>query len=170
MEEHLQVGIIVDSFGLDGTIKIKSSTTKGEIRYKKGNELLLVNNDEIVCKLHVLSRRSNGMFDFVKFEEINSKEEALSKKGMEIQTLKDSSVLKKGEYFYSDLRGCQIVDNKTKNILGVVKEVEEFPAQITLRVKRENLTDFFVPFIKEFIVEVDIENKTILINVFEGML
>ena len=60
--------------------------------------------------------------------------------------------------------------DEKKNILGIVKNVEEFPAQITLRVSRKNGKDFFVPFIKQFIKNVDIRNKQIEIVVLEGML
>ena len=83
--------------------------------------------------------------------------------------IKDNKDLEKNSYFYSDLRGCKVID-ESKNVLGNVKEVEEFPAQVTLRVKRDNKPDFFVPFIKEFIKEVDIDEKTITIHVLEGML
>ena len=54
--------------------------------------------------------------------------------------------------------------------VGVVKEVEEFPAQLTLRVKRAGKEDFFVPFVKAFIKRVDINKKEIEINIIEGML
>ena len=55
--------------------------------------------------------------------------------------------------------------NSNHEILGKVSKVEEFPAQITLRVQRKGKPDFFVPFIKQFIINVDIENKEIIINV-----
>ena len=75
----------------------------------------------------------------------------------------------KDTYFYSDLRGCKIID-KNGNNLGIVKEIEEFPAQITLRVSRQGKPDFFVPFIEVFIAKIDIKNKEITINVMEGLL
>ena len=90
-------------------------------------------------------------------------------KGFELLVEKNYSDLKVGYYFYSDLIGCSIVDDN-KNKLGIVSKVEEFPAQLTLRVKRNNKPDFFVPFIKQFIINVDIVKKEITINVLEGML
>ena len=64
---------------------------------------------------------------------------------------------------------CDVYDTESR-LLGKVKRVEEFPAQITLRVSRNDKPDFFVPFIKEFIDNVDINNKKIIIKVMEGML
>ena len=57
-----------------------------------------------------------------------------------------------------------------KELENLVKEVEEFPAQITLRVKSLKGKDFFVPFIEAFIKNVDVESKKIIIHFMEGML
>ena len=105
----------------------------------------------------------------MKLDGINTPEEAKALKGYEIHVIKDQKDLEKDTYFYSDLRGCDIVD-ETGNILGSVSEVEEFPAQLTLRVKRKGKPDFFVPFVKQFIKSVDIENKRIVIEIIEGLL
>lgn len=168
--EYLSLGKIIDAFALDGTVKLMSTTDNAKKRYQKGNKVFLFNpkNHERV-ELTVVSYRASGQIDFVKFEEIKTKEEALSFKGFEIQVIKDSNDLNEGYYFYSDLRGCSIID-QSGNTLGIVKEVEEFPAQITLRVGRKGNADFFVPFIKDFIVKVDVESKEIHINLVEGML
>ena len=168
--EYLKLGTINGAFGLDGTLKIFSTTNMGDKRYKKGSIVFIFNpeNNEYE-EYKVLSYRHNGLFDFVKLENINTPEEAISKKGLEIFVIKNRDDLDDGEFFYSDLRGCEICDKSMKK-LGIVKEIEEFPAQLTLRVSRDNGPDFFVPFIEEFIIEVDIDNKRIIINVIEGLL
>ena len=168
--EYLSLGKITDAFGLDGTLKIYSTTNMGEKRYQKGAIVYLFdaeNNQYVPFK--VLNYRHNGLFDFVKLESIDNIEAALSKKGKEIFVEKNQKDLDKNSYFYSDLRGCKVVD-KNGNNLGIVKEIEEFPAQITLRVYRQGKQDFFVPFIEVFIAKIDIENKVITINVMEGLL
>ena len=168
--EYLSLGKITDAFGLDGTLKIYSTTNMGEKRYQKGATVYLldVENNEYI-PFNVLNYRHNGLFDFVKLETIENIEAALSKKGQEIFVEKNVKDLDKDTYFYSDLRGCKIID-KNGNNLGIVKEIEEFPAQITLRVSRQGKPDFFVPFIEVFIAKIDIKNKEITINVMEGLL
>ena len=168
--EYLSLGKITDAFGLDGTLKIYSTTNMGEKRYQKGATVYLldVENNEYI-PFTVLNYRHNGLFDFVKLETIENIEAALSKKGQEIFVEKNVKDLDKDTYFYSDLRGCKIID-KNGNNLGIVKEIEEFPAQITLRVSRQGKPDFFVPFIEVFIAKIDIKNKEITINAMEGLL
>ena len=82
---------------------------------------------------------------------------------------KDYKDMAKDTYYFDDLVGCKILDDNNQE-LGIVSQVEEFPAQLTLRVKRANDNDFLVPFVKAFIKQVDIENKKIFINVIGGLL
>ena len=168
--EYLSLGKIVDSFGVDGTVKIYSTTSFASKRYKGGEKVFLTNPQNQERKeLTVVKFRQKAPFDFVKFVEITTPEEVKELHGYEIQVNKDNRVLEKDTYYYSDLRGCKVVD-ENNNELGIVKEVEEFPAQITLRVSRKNKGDFFVPFIKEFIKNVNISDKIVVINVIEGLL
>lgn len=168
--EYLSLGIIKDSFGLDGTIKIYSTTTQSSKRYSQGNKVYIHNpqSNDYDEKI-VVSFRHSGLFDFVKLEGIDNPEDAKSLKGYEILVIKDRKDLEKGSYFYSDLVGCKIID-KNKKEYGIVSQVEEFPAQLTLRVKRKNGKDYFIPFVKAFIKDIDIENKQITVEIIEGLL
>ena len=131
--EFLRLGKIIDAFSLDGTLKILSSTYFSEKRYQKGNTIYLVspNNERLLYTVE--SFRNTKDIDFVKVREITSKEEALERKGWFVEVEKDYKVLSKDEYYFSDLEQCEVYDTNNK-LLGKVKKVEEFPAQITLRV------------------------------------
>ena len=169
-DEYLLLGYITDAFSLDGTFKVLSKTDFAEKRYQEGNEVFLYQpNTKQRMTVIVESYRGSGQFDFVKVQGINSKEEALEFKGYEIQALKDYKNMDKDTYYFSDLVGCNVMD-ENGTIYGVVKQVEEFPAQLTLRVKRKGQSDFLVPFVKAFIRRVDINKKEIEINIIEGML
>lgn len=168
--EFVSLGTIRDAFGLDGTMKIYSTTTNQKKRYVKDAKVFLYNPQTNERReLTVISFRQNGPFDFLKVNEISSPEEVKLLRGCEIHADKDEIKLEKGMYYYSDLKGCEVYD-LNNNLLGTVKEVEEFPAQLTLRVSRKGKQDFFVPFVEQFIKQVDIENKRILIEIIEGLL
>ena len=168
--EYLSLGKIIGSFGIDGTLKIYSTTNMSSKRYQKGNIVFLYNPQTQEREVHtVLAFRHSGNFDFVKLDGIDNPEVVQSLKSYEIHVEKDQKDLDKDTYFYSDLRGCKVVD-QDGNELGTVREVEEFPAQLTLRVMRSGKQDFFVPFVKQFIKEVNIEKKVILIEKIEGLL
>ena len=166
--EKLLVGYIISSFSLDGTVKILSKTNMSEKRYAKGNKVYLADkNENIVKELTVSSFRRSGELDFVKFEEITTKEEADSYKSYSLLVEKTND-LQKGFYYFSDLEKCNVKNDG--KIIGKVIKVEEFPAQITLRVKSNEGKEFFVPFIKEFIKNVSWESQEIEVVLWEGML
>ena len=169
-DEYLLLGYITDAFSLDGTFKVLSKTDFASKRYQEGKEISLYQpNTKQRMTVTVEHYRSSSQFDFVKVQGVNSKEEALEFKGYEIHALKDYDIVDKDTYYYIDLVGCKVLDEKGQEV-GVVKEVEEFPAQLTLRVERAGKEDFFVPFVKAFIRRVDINKKEIEINVIGGLL
>lgn len=166
--EKLLLGYIISSFSLDGTVKVLSKTNMSEKRYAKGNKIYLADKEENILKeLTVSSFRSAGDIDFVKFEEIATKEEADSYKSHCLLVDKTND-LDKGFYYFSDLEKCNVISKG--EIIGKVKKVEEFPAQITLRVKANNGKEFFVPFIKEFVKNVSLEKQEIEVVLWDGML
>lgn len=165
--EYLVVGKIVDTFSLDGSIKVLSSSTNESLRFKKDSLLLTKDGDEY--KEHkITSSKKAGNVYIIHFEDILNVDEAAKFKGKELFVLKDINDLKEGYYFFSDLKGCTIISEGKE--LGKVIAVEEFPAQITLRAKTNGGKEFFIPFVKAFIKKVSIENKQIEINYMEGML
>ena len=168
--EYVSLGVIKDSFGLDGTMKIFSTTSNQKQRYKTGSKVFLYNpqtNER--TELNVIKFRQNGPFDFLKVNELNTPEEIKLIKGYEIHAIKDEISLEKGMYFYSDLKGCEVVD--INNNIGKVDSVEQFTSQITLKiVKNAAKVHYFVPFNDFFIKEVDVKNKRIVIHVIEGLI
>ena len=165
--EYLSLGHIIGSFSLDGSFKVLSSTSFAKQRYKEGN-IIYLRKDEEIIKCTVNKYRQSGEVDIVKVDEINTPEEALAKKGYEVLIDKSEASLPKNYYHYYELESCFVYDEQG-NELGKVKKVEEYPAQITLRVTNKD-KEFFVPFVKAFIKKVDIENKKIIITPIEGML
>ena len=73
--EYLKLGTILDSFGLDGTLKVYSTTQNQSLRYKKNAKVFLYSEkDNERIEATVEHYRSNGNFDFIKFKEIDSPE------------------------------------------------------------------------------------------------
>ena len=113
--EYVKLGTIIGTFGIDGTLKVYSTTNMGNKRYKKGNKVYLHDIENNAYEEYaVLTYRHQGLFDFVKLENINSIEEAASKKSMEICVIKNNKDLDDNYYFFSDLKGCKIVDKNMK--------------------------------------------------------
>ena len=167
--EYLLVGTIVKTVGLKGEVRIYPSTHFRDSRFKVGNHVLLLDeNGQVWKKLTIKKHVKNGEMDQVIFEEISSIEEAQLFLKKDLFVEKDRSFLKKDEYFFDDLKGCQVYfDNAT--FIGEVTKVEEYSSYATLRVKTGKDTFTLIPFVNAFIKEVDIEQKKIIVNFIEGL-
>ena len=164
--EYLKIASIIDSFALDGTMKIFVTTSNESLRFQKGKVIFLLLDNEYK-PLTISSYKKAGNVSHLKVEEINSPEEVKLYKGKELVVEKTEEVLKKDEYYFVDLVGCKIIDENEVD-RGVVIKVEVFPAQATLKVNGK-IKDYYVPFVKVFIKKVDIKNKLIQITYLEGM-
>ena len=165
---YLKVGKITKQVGLKGEVKIYSTTSFAKKRFKKGNKVLVKIENEYKELTVRTFRILNSDFFVVSFEELPSLETTNFLLNKEIFVEKNRDILDENQYFYRDLIDCTILDEKN-NILGKVIKIEEFPAQITLKCQ-DDKHDFFVPFISQFVKNVDVDKKEITIKVIEGLL
>ena len=170
MEKYLKVGKILKAQGLKGEVKVYSTTSFKEIRYKKGSHLFIKDKNGNYIDLVVNTFYSKGenldVISFMDHDTIESVEPLLNH---ELFALKDESILFDNEYFYDDLLNLTVFD-ENNNELGIVSSIEEFPSQITLKVAKKDKHFFFVPFNDFFIKDVNLEDKKLLIHVIEGLI
>ncbi len=169
MNEYLLVCKILKPVGLNGEMRVYSYTSFKDIRYKKGNTLYIKENDNyvpLIIKSHYSKGGNIEVISFKNYEDINLISSFI---GKELFALKDENLLEENEFYYSDLTGLEVFDEEN-NKLGTVTSVEEFPAQITLKItKNAAKSTFFVPFNDFFVKEIDLENKKIIIHLIEGL-
>jgi 16S rRNA processing protein RimM len=77
--------------------------------------------------------------------------------------------LPEGQYFQSDLVGCQVLDRKDGRVLGVVEGFEEFGGPLLLQVKGE-AGEALIPFVPAICVAVDVSGRSISVDLPEGLL
>ena len=80
----------------------------------------------------------------------------------------DRSELEEGEYYYEDLIGLICYDSNNEEI-GEVIDLQEVPQGLILEIRGKEKT-ILIPYVDEFIEEIDLDNKKILINEIEGLL
>lgn len=163
------IGIVVNTFGIKGEVKVHSNTSFAKKRYKKGNEVILFNplttkREHLIVKSY---KQGKGV-DIVSFENIDTPEQAIKYKGFQILIEKPEDKLEKDNYYFADLLDCQVYHNKT--LIGKVVDIFGNGITYTLRIQRTDKKDLLYPFIEKFIQEVDIANKTIKVKPIEGMI
>lgn len=168
--EYITLGRIVGIFGIKGEVKIYSSSHFSNARYKKNKRVYLFNEKTGVREEVTISTfKQNKNLDIVSFNEYKNANDVEQFKNCLVQITQDEASLPKNYYHYYELMSCDIYD-EDNNLLGRVKSVEEYASYQTLRVERNGKKDFFVPFVKAFIKNVDVEAHKIVIHVVEGLL
>lgn len=163
------VGKIVNTCGLKGEVKVINSSDFKKDRYKKNNILMVINEDKSInLFLTIASFRENDKFVYLKFKEINSVEEAEPLK--ESYLMIDGDQLKSisnDDFYHYELLNMEVYYNN--KLIGNISEISDNGVQDLLRVKGENI-NVLVPFVNEFVENVDVENKKIILKNLEGLL
>ena len=163
------LGIMTNTFGIKGEVKVHSNTSFAKKRYKKGNEVVLFNpisKERITLTINSY-KESKGM-DIISFVGLNTPEKVIKYKSYQILIEKPQDKLEKDHYYYADLLNCNVIYQD--RLIGQVIDLFENGVNLTLRIKRENQKDLLYPFIARFVEKVDIENKNIYLNPIEGMI
>lgn len=167
MEERFQVGVITSTHGIKGEVKV-FPTTDDPKRFKKNVELILDTGKEEML-LTVEGVKFFKQFVILKFKGIDNINEIEKYKGKSLFVTRENAVrLKKDEYFIADLMGIEIWED-TGSKLGILKDVIETGANDVYVIALEEGKELLIPAIKECILEVDIENRKMIIHVMEGL-
>ena len=166
----VSIGKIINVRGLKGELKVKSLTDFSSLRYKKGNELYIENEDTMEKYIYKVDGYSkSGDFDYVHFLEIKTIEEAQKFKNCYIKIAVDKlQPLKENQFYFYQLIGLEVLSSENK-LVGKVSEIMNNGAHHIIRVKTQKGKDILIPFVEVFINKVDLENKKIIINKMEGL-
>ena len=167
---RLKVGKIVNTHSLKGEVKVISSTDFEEERFKKGSKLLITRGNQLIREVVVQSYRNHKNFLLVKFEGIDSAEEAEKLKNLQIKIDSDEvGELEENEFYFHEIIGCEVFDENGKS-LGEIIEILTPGANDVWVIKDQNGKEILIPYIEDVVKKIDIENKKIDIEVMEGLI
>ena len=167
---RLKVGKIVNTHSLKGEVKVISSTDFEEERFKKGSKLLITRGNQLIREVVVQSYRNHKNFLLVKFEGIDSVEEAEKLKNLQIKIDSDEvGELEENEFYFHQIIGCEVFDENDKN-LGEIIGILTPGANDVWVIKGEEGKEILIPYIEDVVKQIDITNKKVNIEVMEGLI
>lgn len=164
---YTMVGTIVNSHGIRGEVKIYPLTNN----VNRFSDLKKVYLGEDKLELQVQGVKYHKGFPIVKFREYNNINEILQFKNYPLYiNNEDRVVLPQNHYFISDIIDC-LVYNLDGVKLGYVEDVIEGGSNDVYIIKDDSLNkEYLIPVVAQFIKEVNIDEKKILIDPIEGMI
>ena len=113
------------------------------------------------------SRGGQAIFHFANIDTV---EEAETLRGLEVQIpIEQRTKLEAGNYFVSDLVGCEVWEAGASSALGSVRDVE-FPGGVPLLAIDTSNGEVLVPLAAQFCTRIDVEAKRIDVTLPEGLL
>lgn len=167
--EFISIGKILNFHGIQGEAKVGFS--KNQEDFLKQLKTVYIKKDSEYLKLEISGIRFNKNFALMKFKGINSINDLIPYKGCLIFV--DRTVIREklgeDEFLIDELTGLDVVDLEDKKI-GVVVGVSNNGANDLISVKSKTKKISLVPFVKELVPKVDIQNKKITVNNIEGLI
>jgi 16S rRNA processing protein RimM len=163
--EYVYVGKIVNTHGIKGELRILSKFNYKEKAFKSGNAIYIGENhtEEIIT-----SYRKHKMFDMVTLKNYNNINQVLGFVNEKVYIERKSLNLTDNEHLDEDIIGLKIISNE--EIIGEVIDIYEVGKNNKLLETSINNKKVLVPFNKAFVKKVNIEAKTIEINIIEGLI
>lgn len=168
MEEYFEIGQIVNTSGLKGEIKIKPFTD--DITKFNNFKTIYVSVKKELKEFKIEKVRFSKNMVFLKLKGIDTIEEAENYRNLYIKRKRDKEEkLEEDTYYIVDLIGCKVYADDQKE-LGEVVDVFSTGSNDVYVVKDELGKQVLLPAIKDVIKNVDIENRTIIVHLLEGLI
>lgn len=160
--DFIYVGEIVNTHGIKGEVRIISDFRYKKDIFKKGFKLYIGKNKELQ---EINTYRFHKIYDMVTFKDICDINDVLYYKGLNVYINRND--LKIDGILDEDIIGLNVY-SKNKNI-GIVTEILKGKAHDVLVIENDDKRSF-VPYIYEFIDNIDLENKKIEIKEIDGLI
>lgn len=163
MDEYIYIGKIVNTHGIKGEIRILSDFEKKDKVFVSGMPIYIGRKKE---REMIKSYRHHKNFEMITMEGYSDINEVLRYKGLYVYIKKEDLRLEEGEYLETDLIGLTVMVEDTNK--GTVSDIRDSGHNKFLVIQTE-IKEVFIPYQKEFINNVDFENKVITITPIRGM-
>ena len=167
MEDLLRVGVIANTHGVHGEVKV-FPTTDDVKRFKKLKKVIL-DTGRGHLELEVESVKFFKQFVILKFKGFDNINDIEKYKGKSLLVDREHAVrLRKNEYFIADMIGLTVYTEDGTEF-GTMREVLETGANDVYIIDSLKHGEVLVPAIKQCILDVDIEQRKMVIHLMEGL-
>lgn len=168
MQEFLEIGQIVNTFGIKGMVKIKPFTDD-ITRFDRLKKVYIESkNDKKHLEIEEVKYHKNMVL--MKLKGINTPEEAETLRNYYLKVKRsEEPELEEGVYYIVDLLGLPVYTDEGE-LLGKVDDIYNTGSNDIYVVKNELGKQILLPGIKDVIKEVDLEKEKIVVHIIKGLI
>jgi 16S rRNA processing protein RimM len=166
VKAHLELGYVRAAHGLRGEVSVRTFDPASETLYDV-ERVLVRRKDGSEQEMKVEAVRAAPKGDLlVAFEGVEAREDSEALVGSTLLAFReDLEAPQEGEFFQGDLVGLAAFDPEGK-ALGTVEEIWS-SGPVPNLVIRGGGKELMVPFVDEFVPEVDLEGRRVVVKPFE---
>lgn len=166
MADYFVIGKIVNTQGIKGEVRL-IPTTDDVNRFKNLKEIYLSKNNDLSI-YEIENVRFHKQFVLLKFKGIDNMTDAERLKNIEVKIPKEMAIpCQKDEYYISDLYDIKVYTEEDE-YLGIIDDIIFTGANDVYVVKKDD-SQILIPAIKQCILNVNIEEKTMKVHLLEGL-
>lgn len=166
-DDCFYLGKIAKKFSFKGEVLIYLDTDEPEM-YEEMESVFVEMNKSLVPFFIEKSLLHKGDFLRVKFEDVNSEEEADEIIGREVYLpLSMLPKLEGNKFYYHEVIGFDVLDKRLGNI-GKIVSINDNAAQPLFEIDKNGI-EILIPMIDDFIIEVNRDKKTIFLDTPVGL-
>ena len=168
MEQLLQVGVITQTLGVHGEVKVFPTTDDPE-RFLD-LEYVFLDTGREKKKLFIQSVKFFKQFVILKFKGINNINDIEQYKRCPLLVDRENAVeLEEDEYFIADMIGMNVL-TEDGELFGTLKDVIETGANDVYIINSKKHGEVLIPAIKECILDVNVKEGRMLVHLLDGLL
>lgn len=168
MVSEMQVGVITQTHGIKGEVKV-FPTTDDVNRFKKLKEVIMDTGRERL-NLEIEGVKFFKQYAILKFKGYDSINDIEKYKSAKLYIKREQAVkLQKDEYFIADLIDMEVV-TEDGEYFGKMKDVLTTGANDVYIVTRQDGTEVLLPAIKQCVKSIDMDQSRITVHIMDGLI
>lgn len=168
MLPNLEIGQIVNTFGIKGMVKVKPFTD--DIRRFDELKTVYVEKNSNQTEYEIEEVKYHKGMVLIKFKGIDKVEQAEMLRNSYLTVSRDSvEKIEEGRYYIVDLLGLEVYTDE-QILLGTLEDIFNTGSNDIYVVKDKQGKQILLPAIQDVVKQIDIENKKIIVHLLPGLI
>lgn len=170
--DYYRIARIVNTFGIQGEVKIISDTDFPHERFAVGERITILKDNKAFKEVTVENFRQQKGTYIVKFEEFNHINELEGLKDLWLAITEDQQhELDDFEFYYHEIIGLKVYTLEDE-FIGTIKDILALGSNDVWVIKRvnEKKKDILIPYIADVVKEVDLVEGRVMVELMEGLM
>ena len=168
MQKRLEVGQIVNTFGIKGMVKVKPFTDDIKRFDKLKNICVEKNHTKKEYEIEEVKYHKDMVL--IKFKNVDTVEQAEMLRNSYLTISRDSvEELEEGRYYIVDMLGLEVYTDEQIQ-LGILEDIFNTGSNDIYVVKTQEGKQILLPAIQDVIKQIDMENKKMIVHLLPGLI